>query len=59
MAPMAIGIPQAVMMRMRDVCADAECKHLIGKAEPFMKRALVSGDAKGEISNVRTNSVGW
>ena len=24
-----------------------------------MKRALVSGDAKGEISNVRTNSVGW
>ena len=24
-----------------------------------MKRALVSGDAKGEVSNVRTNSVGW
>lgn len=24
-----------------------------------MKRALVSGDAKGYTSNVRTNSVGW
>ena len=39
--------------------ADDECDHLIKVATPLMKRALVSGDAKGEISNVRTNSVGW
>ena len=38
---------------------DEECDHLIEVGTPLMKRALVSGDAKGEVSNVRTNSVGW
>lgn len=32
---------------------------MIKVATPLMKRALVSGDTKGEVSNVRTNSVGW
>ena len=41
------------------VCVDEECDHLIKVATPLMKRALVSGDAKGYTSNVRTNSVGW
>ena len=36
-----------------------ECEHMIKVATPLMKRALVSGDTKGEVSNVRTNSVGW
>ena len=48
-------------LTVRAACAavDDECDHLIKVATPLMKRALVSGDAKGEVSNVRTNSVGW
>ena len=42
-----------------NMLSDEECDHVIKAATPLMKRALVSGDAKGEVSNVRTNSVGW
>lgn len=36
-----------------------ECEHIIKLAKPHLKRSVVSGDKKGFISDLRTNSNCW
>lgn len=58
--PNAIVLSESpIAFYVDDFLTPEECDHLVDVGRPIMKRALVSGDAQGEVSNVRTNSVGW
>ena len=42
-----------------DFISDSDCEHIKNLAKPLLKRAVVSGDKKGYISDHRTNSNCW